>query len=606
MTKKVFMKLNRPGKSDDDSPLVKLLREQVLEEAKANGESGDDVYFAIASTPALDRDDEVLIPRGVQITDFMKNPVMLHIHNYRQVSVGKTIKLGVSDEEIGFAFKFAETPAGEELRYLYDEEFMSAFSVGFIPRAFVRVSDETPDKIDIDVNDNEKMTNGDNEKAHVLSIDQHRTMELGCIEVDKDERGEYKQVDAPVPKYRLDLSRYERRPRAIVARWELLEVSPVPVPSNPEALLVRAVRKAHDAYKDDPQRQRMAEDMVRQEMAPLVEKLSAFLNKDAPAFEDKTVVRAHTTPIDNDAAWSGDAARASLARWASTDGSGSKETMNWGKFANGYGWFDGNSVENFMSYKLPHHVARDGELVAIWNGITSAMGALMGARGGVDVQGQDLGVYNHLARHYRDNDREPPPFEREYDEMEIKAIAEDTWKWSTEEEAFVDTDGKVIRRTGAAENHDHTYDDTRAGRTSTANDHWHATTAGSNRTGPPNTDPEGHTHTLPVTIRAQDEPKDGEGDLKEVVDGLQSRFDELEASIGVRLGVVTDIIEEMVANVVQAVGTAEGSAGDKGAGKGEGDDNAGGSGQGQNPEDKALDDEGATRLVGILGGRFDS
>jgi len=42
----------------------------------------DGVYTAVASSDALDRDKEVLIPLGAVLDNFMKNPVMLYIHNY--------------------------------------------------------------------------------------------------------------------------------------------------------------------------------------------------------------------------------------------------------------------------------------------------------------------------------------------------------------------------------------------------------------------------------------------------------------------------------------------------------------------------------------------
>lgn len=60
------------------------------------------------------------------------------------------------------------------------------------------------------------------------------------------------------------------------------------------------------------------------------------------------------------------------------------------------------------SYKLPHHQA-NGTLVL--RGVRAALGALMGARGGVAIPTSDRrGVYNHLARHLREFDLEPPEF----------------------------------------------------------------------------------------------------------------------------------------------------------------------------------------------------
>ena len=61
---------------------------------------------------------------------------------------------------------------------------------------------------------------------------------------------------------------------------------------------------------------------------------------------------------------------------------------------------------------MPHHDIIDGRLCVVWRGVAAAMAALMGARGGVDIPAADKrSVYTHLARHYAQFDREPPPLE---------------------------------------------------------------------------------------------------------------------------------------------------------------------------------------------------
>jgi hypothetical protein len=69
-------------------------------------------------------------------------------------------------------------------------------------------------------------------------------------------------------------------------------------------------------------------------------------------------------------------------------------------------------AETFGGCKLPHHKpGKSGTGVAVWNGVKAAMGALMGARGGVDMPDADRkGVYNHLAKHYEEFGKEPPDF----------------------------------------------------------------------------------------------------------------------------------------------------------------------------------------------------
>jgi HK97 family phage prohead protease len=82
-------------------------------------------------------------------------------------------------------------------------------------------------------------------------------------------------------------------------------------------------------------------------------------------------------------------------------------------------WYDESNPDVKSSYKLPHHHASD--LKAVWKGVAAAMAALLGARGGVDILDSDKeGVYNHLAKHYKDFGKEPPEFHKAYkDDDEI-------------------------------------------------------------------------------------------------------------------------------------------------------------------------------------------
>jgi len=61
------------------------------------------------------------------------------------------------------------------------------------------------------------------------------------------------------------------------------------------------------------------------------------------------------------------------------------------------------------------------------------MAALLGARGGVNIPDADRkGVYNHLAKHYKQFDKEVPEF-REYTETELKAMFPELYKEKTED-----------------------------------------------------------------------------------------------------------------------------------------------------------------------------
>ena len=108
--------------------------------------------------------------------------------------------------------------------------------------------------------------------------------------------------------------------------------------------------------------------------------------------------------------WDADAAIQKLRKWASSDGSGDKDTIDWDKYFKGFGWRDGEKKDNFTSYKLPHHTVRDGKLILSKRGVVAALQALNGARRPVKIPDSEIKkVYNHLAKHYRAIFNEDPP-----------------------------------------------------------------------------------------------------------------------------------------------------------------------------------------------------
>ncbi len=159
--------------------------------------------------------------------------------------------------------------------------------------------------------------------------------------------------------------------RRFIKRIKIIEVSLVGVPANPGALVTSVEEKAMK--------------------------------------EVKGAVPSHSPPGVERGGWDKNAAIARLRKWASSDGSGDKDKIDWNKYAKGFAWYDSNDRENFGAYKLPHHDVVDGRLVTVWEGVAAAMAALRGARGGVDIPQSDRpAVYRHLARHYRQFGREPP------------------------------------------------------------------------------------------------------------------------------------------------------------------------------------------------------
>jgi len=144
---------------------------------------------AVISTGSIDRDGEVLDPKGMDKTNFDKNPVIPWSHNAGSPPIGKALWTRASPSrgpnKIIAKVKFAMTERAEEIWQLFKGGFLVAFSVGFRPLEGRR---PTPDDI----------------KSNPLLAE--------C--------------------------------RFIFTKWELLEFSPVTVPANAEALAIAVKSKS--------------------------------------------------------------------------------------------------------------------------------------------------------------------------------------------------------------------------------------------------------------------------------------------------------------------------------------------------------------------------
>jgi len=171
-----------------------------------------------------------------------------------------------------------------------------------------------------------------------------------------------------------------------ITKSELLEISLVAVPANPNARVV--LRDAGIKSLD-------WEDIV----------------------EDKAVVpfRAYDTLPDS-ASWNASESKKRVKEWAGKD---------MGKYKRAFAWYDKENPDKLSSYKLPHHDVRGEKLVTNWRGVAAAMASLLGARGGVNVPDKDRrGIYNHLKRHYAQFDK-PVPDYRFVEEQILKSLNEE-------------------------------------------------------------------------------------------------------------------------------------------------------------------------------------
>jgi len=164
----------------DEIPFVRKYYTSEKQEADKKERS----VISYISTGAIDRDGEKLLPEGVNLENYKKNPIVMMGHDYKAMPIGKNIWIKKDDKGLIAKTAFAKSERGDEMLRACTEDIngtgplLQGWSVGFIP------------------------------------------IEWEDVET-KDKTG---------------------RPDRIYKKWELLEYSVVPIPSCPEALTI-AVEK---------------------------------------------------------------------------------------------------------------------------------------------------------------------------------------------------------------------------------------------------------------------------------------------------------------------------------------------------------------------------
>lgn len=146
-------------------------------------------FEAVITSDSIDRDGEVVVPQGMNSTEFERNPVLFYNHDYAQ-PIGKCVSLKRGPAHITGEFKLAHRPEGWEGPYfpefvgsLIGQGIVKGVSIGYMPE------------------------------------------EGGMRRATVDDR-----------------KRYGTSVQTVYSKWKLLEISVAPLQANPDAL-VTAIRK---------------------------------------------------------------------------------------------------------------------------------------------------------------------------------------------------------------------------------------------------------------------------------------------------------------------------------------------------------------------------
>lgn len=146
-------------------------------------------FTATITTDSLDRDYEVVIPQGMDATEYLKNPILIWNHN-PDLPIGKCVGLKRTERAIVGDFVFAQRPEG------YAGDYFPEFVASLVGQGIVKG----------------------------ISIG-YMAAQGGTRRATPDDR-----------------RRYGDGLHTVYSKWRLMEVSVAPVQANPDAL-VNAIQK---------------------------------------------------------------------------------------------------------------------------------------------------------------------------------------------------------------------------------------------------------------------------------------------------------------------------------------------------------------------------
>lgn len=339
-----------------------------MDDDQPSTEDGPRRIKGYASTKDLDRVRDVVEPSAFKDTvdTFMKNPILFFNHNWNE-GIGKVTGLSIDDNGLLVECELAKgTPLCDHVWAMIQQGVYKAFSFGF------------------------------------------------KILADKDV-----SEDPTTPA------------RRVITKLDLLEVSVVTVPANAHATfsLAKGLEWGTDLFPQEPTEAllasaqsihaKLAESITTMKQAavvatpesapaePPVE--NAEETKGVPKFMDFSLA-------DAGLAWDKGKCMREVRAWASSDGSGDKEKINWSKFSQCFFWYDDANKKSLEGYKLPFCFIEDGKPVAVPRGIFAAAAATRGARGGVSLPEADIAkVQSHISKYYKKMGKPSPYEQRSFD-----------------------------------------------------------------------------------------------------------------------------------------------------------------------------------------------
>lgn len=109
-----------------------LIEKSYVGELKADDDD-ENVFTAIISTQDIDRDNEVIVAKGISFENFLKDPVVLWAHDHHTPAIGNAMNIRARGKKIIARVRMAPTEFAKEIFSLIKGGFLRAVSIGFDP-----------------------------------------------------------------------------------------------------------------------------------------------------------------------------------------------------------------------------------------------------------------------------------------------------------------------------------------------------------------------------------------------------------------------------------------------------------------------------------------
>lgn len=362
----------------------------------------------VGSTEVVDRMGDVIEQDGWNLKNFKNNPVILWGHNMREERppIGKALKVWLENKgkkkvKLMFKVKF-------DLQDTFAAEIFRKIKEGFINTVSVGFVPKEWEELDKDLG----IWGG-------LKYTKQELLELSFVPVPANPEA-LVALRAMKDKRFSPATLAELFPEdASEAKERALQKEKLEEPSIEVSVKI----KNQDLTKDEVQKiAGTAARQVHEKIDGVLEKKKEEANKDEkakePIKEEGPSDEATETEKTTENAKEEEESKRVLPYKSSLgtlpesevwDGAGERAKATVEDLKLMCAWVKDESEDNKSAYKLPHHKAEGHK--AVWRGVAASMASLLGARGGADIPEADRrGVYNHLVKHYKEFDKKAPEF----------------------------------------------------------------------------------------------------------------------------------------------------------------------------------------------------